>query len=136
MANTDLLGYAKAIHIIAIIECVLYCLSIVGLIFLYFPIIGMRICKKWDVSEAKCVGLDWLMSSQYYIWHLIGFIFSCLSLAFGFLQVDTLLVSILSVLLEGWIFYVSKRAYELLRQNVDTPEVLTQEYLNAPCKCI
>ena len=63
MANTDLLGYAKAIHIIAIIECVIYCLTIVGLIFLYFPIIGMRICKKWDVSEAKYVGLDCLMLS-------------------------------------------------------------------------
>ena len=57
MINPDLIGYAKAVYIVAIIECVMYCVSIVGLIFLYFPIVGMRIVKKWDLSDAKCVGL-------------------------------------------------------------------------------
>lgn len=55
MATSKLIGYAKAVKYYAIFECISYCLSIFGLIFLYFPIIGMRIVSKYDVSEAKCV---------------------------------------------------------------------------------
>ena len=54
----------------------------------------------------------------------------------GFFQVETLMGSIVTLLIEGWVLYVSKKAYDLLQQNIDSPEVLTQEYQNAPCKCI
>ena len=54
----------------------------------------------------------------------------------GFSQVETLIGSIVILLIDGWILYVSKKVYELLQQNIDSPEVLTQEYQNAPCKCI
>ena len=55
MATRKLVGYAKAVRYYAIFECVGYCLSVIGLIFIYFPIIGMNIVWKWDASEAKCV---------------------------------------------------------------------------------
>lgn len=55
MATRKLVGYVKAVRYYAIFECVCYCLSVFGLILLYFPIIGMNIAWKWDVSEAKCV---------------------------------------------------------------------------------
>lgn len=54
----------------------------------------------------------------------------------GFSQVETLMGSIVALLIEGWILYVSKKVYDLLQQNIDSPEVLTQKYQNAPCKCI
>lgn len=55
MSTRKLVGYAKAVRYYAIFECVCYCLTVVGLIFIYFPIIGMNIAWKWDVGEAKCV---------------------------------------------------------------------------------
>ena len=62
MATRQLVGYAKAVRVYAIIECVCYCITIVGLIFIYFPIIGMNIVNKWDVGDARCVRLILLWS--------------------------------------------------------------------------
>ena len=136
MANPDLLGYAKAVYIYAVIECVLFCISIFGLIFLYFPIIGMRICKKWDVSEAKCVGFVRLISLQYYIWHIVKLILCCLGVVGGLTDPRVLAGALPGFLLQCWIFYVTKKTYELLARESDTPEQLTQGYQSAHCKCI
>lgn len=48
-------GFAHAIHIIAIIEIVLYCCFIVGLVLLAFPIAGKRIANSWNDSDISCV---------------------------------------------------------------------------------
>ena len=48
-------GFAHAIHIIAIIEIVLDCCSIVGLVLLAFPIAGKRIANSWNDSDISCV---------------------------------------------------------------------------------
>ena len=48
-------GFAHAIHIIAIIEIVLDCCSIIGLVLLAFPIAGKRIANSWNDSDISCV---------------------------------------------------------------------------------
>ena len=48
-------GFAHTIHIIAIIEIVLDCCSIVGLVLLAFPIAGKRIANSWNDSDISCV---------------------------------------------------------------------------------
>ena len=86
MANTDLLGYTKAVYVYAIIQCVGYCLSIAGLIFLYFPIIGINICKKWDATEVRCVGLVQFFSIIVYDLAIIGGYMWCYTLWDEFLH--------------------------------------------------
>lgn len=55
-------GYAHAVSIYAIIELVLYCISIFGLFFIYMPICGMRLTNFHD-SDYSCV---WLVIFTYF----------------------------------------------------------------------
>ena len=48
-------GFAHCVHICSIIEIVLESISIVGLVFLAFPIAGKRIIRTWNDSDISCV---------------------------------------------------------------------------------
>lgn len=51
----DFFGYAHAASIYAIVELVCYCISIVGIIFIFIPICGIRL-TKFDEGSYCCVG--------------------------------------------------------------------------------
>ena len=55
-ALKDLFGYVRTVRIVSIIYCILLAISIVGLIFIIFPIYGMRISERWSLSEVSWVG--------------------------------------------------------------------------------
>ena len=45
-------------------------------------------------------------------------------------------ISIPSLLLSIWSFYVSKKAYELLADNTRSEEELRDAYYSTPCLCV
>ena len=127
MSKQDLFGYVKAIRIYSIIELVVFCISIVGLIFIYFPLCGMRICSEWDYSKANC----------YYIFQIVILVLSCISFFASFSEGSLLIGSIVSLLLQIWVVYVLNKILKLMKEegaNVSfAPEY---ESADAPCKCI
>ena len=127
MSKQDLFGYVKAIKIYSIIELILFCISIVGLLFIYFPLCGMKICTEWDYSKANC----------YYIFQIIMLILSLISFFFSFSDGTLIISSIVSILLQVWVVYVLNKILKLMNEegaNVSFgPEY---EATNAPCKCI
>ena len=137
MSKQDLFGYVKAIRIYSIIELVVFCISIVGLIFIYFPLCGMRICSEWDYSKANCVGFVFLLQVQYYIFQIVILVLSCISFFASFSEGSLLIGSIVSLLLQIWVVYVLNKILKLMKEegaNVSfAPEY---ESADAPCKCI
>ena len=73
VVNTEhirkLIGLGKCLHGLAIFEIVAYCISLVGIIFIFFPIIAMKAISTFDCSKMKI----------YLIWKTVLFILSILS---------------------------------------------------------
>ena len=73
VVNTEhirkLIGLGKCLHGLAIFEIVAYCISLVGIIFIFFPIIAMKAISTFDCSKMKI----------YFIWKAVLFILSFLS---------------------------------------------------------
>ena len=51
----DLLGYAKFISVIALIEIILDSISIIGLIFVCFACRGRKFINTWNYDDLNCV---------------------------------------------------------------------------------
>lgn len=48
-------GYARCIRVCSIIEIVIEACTIIGLVFLAFPIAGKRIVHSWNDNDITCV---------------------------------------------------------------------------------
>lgn len=60
----EFFGYVRSLRIISIIYLVGYIIFFPALIFVWYPIIGMNVNKKWNESSFACV---W---SQYFF-HIV-----------------------------------------------------------------
>lgn len=48
-------GFAHCVRILCIVEIVFMAISIIGLLFLPFPISGKAIATSWNDSDIQCV---------------------------------------------------------------------------------
>ena len=69
-----MLGLGKCLRGLAIFELVCYCLSIVGLVFIAFPINAMNGIPHFDLDKMKC----------YRVWRYIVLVLSCVSFVSSF----------------------------------------------------
>ena len=56
-----MMGYVKAVYVFALLELIGLCCTIIGLVFIYMPICGMRAKKRLEFSDMHCVRiLEWV----------------------------------------------------------------------------
>lgn len=48
-------GYVKTIKTLSIVMIVCMCIAFPSLIFVWYPIIGLNVSKKWNESSFGCV---------------------------------------------------------------------------------
>ena len=53
----DLLGYSKFIAVFALLEIIVYSISIVGLIFVCFACRGRKFVNTWNYDDLNCVSV-------------------------------------------------------------------------------
>lgn len=51
----DFFGYVKTVKTISIVMIVCMCIAFPSLIFIWYPIIGLNVSRKWNESSFGCV---------------------------------------------------------------------------------
>ncbi|KAK8803765.1 hypothetical protein WA158_001459 [Blastocystis sp. Blastoise] len=99
------LSLAKCIRIYAIIELVCYCITIIGLVFIYFPITAMRATKQSNAHDFAC----------YRIWRIISLVLSVASFVYGcFSDGAAVGTSLVGVAVAIYVFLLCDKYYKLL----------------------
>ncbi|KAK8824279.1 hypothetical protein WA556_003602 [Blastocystis sp. ATCC 50177/Nand II] len=114
-------GFAHCVHICSIIEIVLESISIVGLVFLAFPIAGKRIIRTWNDSDISC----------YKVWRLIILVLDILAIVGSIIngQWSGMGASIVGCAISAWLYWLVYQVQVLKAQTTASSESLAQGYM-------